>query len=213
MKTGTSSATGWKLTCLVVLLLLMSVGVGLAAEYLTVPEEQGLPYYARLMSRVGYTDTWAIVFYRPPEWVPETFNLLAPGGVAFDFNIDEDCPYLVEGYAIRDSEAPPGTPPLKQHLEEAEGETVEIWFIDGADARAAYQNEAEPDLTILEFLEMDSLLIGYADFFVEDLHPTGGAAVSFQALQASGSLLDGTTFSLLYVSSGGELKQTNLKFK
>ncbi|MEA3403758.1 MAG: hypothetical protein U9R79_21160 [Armatimonadota bacterium] len=213
MRTGTSSPAGWKLTCLVALLLLTSIGVGQAAERLTVPDEQSLPYYARILKYVGYTDTWAIVFYRPSECVPADFNLYGPGGVTFDFEInDEDCPVLVEGYAIRDPEAPPGTPPLKQHLEEADGEAVSIWFVDGAEAREALEEQGV--LTVPELEGMESLRIGLADSFLEDLHPVGGATVPFLDLNASGTLEDGTSFSMVHVTANsGFLTQTSLKFK
>ncbi|MFO8080204.1 MAG: hypothetical protein R6V07_07865 [Armatimonadota bacterium] len=216
MKTGTSSATGCKLTCVVVLLLLVSVGVGQAAERVTIPDQLSLPYYVRpLHLEVDGTNTTvvAFVFYRWPA--PDNWNLLR----LFDFSGIDENEYLlqVEGFAIRDPEAP--SPPMKQHLQEAAGGAVPILFADRSETDEFYyldrNGDGAPDriITFAELMGMASLREGLAAPFMEELHPAGGAERTLVSIQASGILDDGASFSLIYELLSGELKVASVKFK
>lgn len=202
MKARVSFAAGWKLTLLVALLVLvLSAGVTQAAERLTIPDQYwNLPYYARLMRLVG-TDTWAVVFYRPPDCVPDNFNLHD----FFDFGLDYDmCPFLMEGFAIWKDQAGVGGPPLQQALHDVKGTPVPIWFVSEADMLGALLRDDDgvpgPDLivTVPDLEGMSSLQRGWADSYQEQLRPTGGAEVPTAAYVASGILEDARSFFMLY---------------
>ncbi len=202
MKTRAHLSVGGSLTWLAVLLaLVLSAGVGQAAERLTIPDEySNLPYYARLMRLVG-TETWAVAFYRPPDCVPDSFNLHD----FFDFDLDYDmCPFLMEGFAIWKDQAGVGGPPLQQALHDVKGTPVPIWFVSEADMLGALLRDDDgvpgPDLivTVPDLAGMSSLQRGWADSYQEQLRPTGGAEVPTATYVASGILEDARSFFMLY---------------
>jgi hypothetical protein len=217
MKTRASFAAGWKLTWLAVLLaLVLSAGVGQAAQRLTIPDQySNLPYYARILRFVGYTDTVAVVFYRPPEWVPDDFNL----HLFYDFNVDPTCPLLVEGSATWEGEPGVGVPPFQMTLHEVEGTPVPIWFLDDAEVLAAYlsdrDGDGQPDyvITVPDLEVMPSLQRAWADSYEEQVHPTGGAQVPSINIVTSGMVEDGRSFFMLWERANTDfLTETILRF-
>jgi hypothetical protein len=217
METRAHFSLGGRLTWLSVLLaLVLSAGVGQAAERLTIPDEySNLPYYARILRFVGYTGTDAVVFYRPPECVPDDFNL----HLFYDFNIDPTCPLLVEGSATWEGEPGVGVPPFQMTLHEAEGTPVPIWFADDAEVLAAYlsdrNGDGEPDyaITVPDLEAMSSLQVGWADPYSEQIHPTGGARVPSINIVASGTVEGGGSFFMLWERANTDfLTETILKF-
>jgi len=169
-----------------VALVLLS-GAANAADRFLIPEQMGLPFYAR---GLGHTDdgSWVVTaFYRPLEWVPKNFNLLA----MFDFNIDPNCPLLVEGFAILEAG---GFSPIQEQLQNVPGVLMPICFAEGTEYLKAMANGKA---TFQELMRMESLLIGWADFYHETLQPLDpsdplGKAVG--NMVASGFLEDGRSF-------------------
>jgi hypothetical protein len=202
MKSRASSAAGWKLTWLAVLLaVVLSAGVSQAAVRVEIPgPSANMPYYARLLKFVD-DNTWAVVFYRLPECVPQDFNIHG----FFDFSpYPSTCPLLVEGFAIYEQGPGPGVPPFQQSLRNAKGTPVPIWFVSMADMLGALLRDEDgvpgPDLivTVPDLEAMASLRKGWADFYEEQLQPTGGAEVPTATHVASGFLEEGGCFFMHY---------------
>jgi len=164
---------------LVALLLLSSAAN--AADRLLIPEQMGLPFYTK---GLGHTDdgTWVVTaFYRPLEWVPENGDLYA-----LDFSIDPNCPLFVEGFAIFDQGAP-----VQLELRNVPGARLPICFAAGTDFLKAFNNGS---VSLRELMRMDSLVIGWADFYHEILQPMDASGKAVSNVVASGLLEDGRRF-------------------
>jgi hypothetical protein len=157
-----------------------------------------VPFYAREIVGPEWT---AFVFYRPPECVPEAFNLElffdVPG--AFSCN-----PMTTASFAV--FEHGPGLDP-GPHQARARGlGAVPIWFISTED----YLDAAADG--VLRMAELRALrpLMGSAQFYSETLHATGAANVPLLVVNATGALEDGRSFRLhakLNFSTGSRLVQ------
>lgn len=160
------------------------VGTVSAADLYLIPEElPGPPIYWRPASAWN-SDLVAHIFYRPPGCVPDDFNLLE----FFDDPGAYSCPLLVEGFSIRDQEA---GPPIYAQFREVE--LVPIWITTKSD----YQDAIEDGELTTEELSNISILVLYADFYKEILHPLDAAQVPKINIQASGPL-GGGSFSIQY---------------
>lgn len=150
-----------------------------------------VPFYARIESReILHNDEWAvIVFYRPPECVPDDFNLLDFYAFPDEFGPGAfGCtPPTTDGFIIWEGE--PGITPIQIKLHGLG--VVPVWFVSWAELEMAVGDD---ELTIIELAGLSSLLVGTADFYSETLHPTGAAQVPMINYVARGYLEDGTPF-------------------
>ena len=186
MKPRITLTAGRKLKWLAPLLaLVLLAGGALAAERFLIPQQLGLPFYAR---GLGHTDTgWVVTaFYRPLECVPKNVDLYL-----VDFNIDPACPLFVEGFAVLEEGA---FMPMHEELQNVPGAPMPICFAESTEFLKAVANGK---VTVRELTGMKSLLIGWADFYHETLQPLNpsdplGKAVS--NVVASGFLEDGRSF-------------------
>ena len=100
----------------------------------------------------------AIPFWRPPDLIPDDFNLLDtfdPGAIGL--------PLLVEGFLRLRESGPPAW--------EARGlGELPFWFVSVSDFEAA---AADGELTIVELSALASLVTGTADFYQEQNHIFG----------------------------------------
>ena len=143
-----------------------------------------LPFYARIESgEIFHDDEWAvIIFYRPPECVPDEFDLLD----FYDWNAFGCAPYTTDGFIIWEGE-PGGTPiQIKLHGLGA----VPVWFVNWPDL----EEEVDDGELLMSELEAMEKLVGSAAFYTETLHPTGGVKVPMINYVALGELEDGTPF-------------------
>jgi hypothetical protein len=146
-----------------------------------------LPCYARIgREEIYHTDEWAaIVFYRPPEYVPGDFNLLD----FYDFAAVGK-PTTTDGFIIWDAE-PWVSAPIQINLHGLGA--VPVWFVRWPELQGAI---ADDTLTITELGALESLLIGSASFYEETLHPDGGVRVPMIEFVAHGTLEDGQSFQV-----------------
>lgn len=109
LKTSVSFTAGRNLKWLVPLLtLVLLADAANAQQCLSVPDEfPGIPAYGRGVATRGVPTSdsvWcASVWYRPPQCVPNNFNLLmfADFGL-FDPSRAAECPFLMEGFMTWD---------------------------------------------------------------------------------------------------------------
>jgi len=163
-----------------------------------------LPLYARLERSGIFGDgQWvAVVFYRPPECIPVTFNLLD----LFDFENAWFCgPPTTDGFFVFKDPAVNPTP--MQQVLHGRG-AVPVWFVSHAEYVGAI---ADDTLTIGELASLPSRRIGYASFFHETLHPYGGSQMSHLEYDAHGVLEDGTSFHV-HVAATEARFDVNIKF-
>jgi hypothetical protein len=180
------------LLLLVVVALLLLVASSAYAKIRT-PGGGDVPFYARIeRGEIFHTDEWAaIVFYRPPQCVPnepgEEFNLLD----FYDWDNAFGCdPPTTDGFMIWDGE--PGlSDPIQIKLRGLGA--VPVWFVAWPELEAAI---ADDSLIMSELEEMSSLLTGSASFYTETLHPTGVVQVPMINYVAHGLLDDGRSFKV-----------------
>jgi hypothetical protein len=174
-----------------------------------------VPFYARISTigtpdQIFHDDQWAvIVFYRPPECVPDDFNLLGffdfpgPSGPgAFACN-----PPTTDGFNLwRTGPGVDAAPFLA--VTHGLG-AVPVWFISWPELEAAVQDGV---LTMgeLEALPSESLLIGSADYFRQVLQPHDAAVVPMTQFVARGSLEDGRAFRVHGLFIEGTIIQTDV---
>lgn len=171
---------------------------------LSMPEEDpGPPFYARVGVQILETDRWvAIPFYRSPECVPPTFNLLefydfpgpnGPGAFA--------CPLLTGGFLLIESDAPLGTFP-KRAVFNSSGNP--IWFV-GAPAFHAATRDG-----VLTMSELESLrpLRGVATRYHETLFPREEDHKIL--ISAEGLLEDGGSFSFHVAHIGDQIVRISI---
>lgn len=168
------------------------------------------PYYANIEpGYIYHTDEWAaIVFYRPPECVPD--------GVPYDFDLLDlfdvpgafGCtPPTTDGFIIWESE-PWLSSPIQVSLHGLGA--VPVWFVSWPELQAAV---ADGSLPMSELKAMGSLLTGSASFYQETLHPDGGAQVPMINFVAHGTLQDGRSFQVHAKAGPAGVTQVNIAFK
>jgi hypothetical protein len=188
---------------------LLAIGVGLfavgagAAERLLVPEQMDLPWY---VLGLGHTEDFAwlgSVFYRPLE--------TAPGDIAVNDLVyvdSEAYPLRVEGFGVVNEG---DFYPLNAVLRNRPGEVVEICFCSAQDTAKALKNDGR--VTVKELRTMHSLMVGYADFYLEVNQPLdpGDRGQGFSRdVIAMGELEDGRPFYLRSVFTNGAY---NIEFR
>jgi hypothetical protein len=179
-------------------------GIAPAATRLDVPEDTpGYPFYARInRAELYHTNDWAaIAFYRNTASVPLDFNLLD----FFDFSVwatDTSDQLTMDGFEIW-GELPPMH--LAPSFTKSRGlGAVPVWFTSWPELQEAIADDA---LTIAELASLDSLRIGSATFYEENLHPTappelGGSQQGHISIAAHGYLDDGTRFQFETAAAG-----------
>jgi hypothetical protein len=176
------------------LIALVSAGISQAAVR---QELSGLPFYARGADTPAeaYTDgvTAVIAFYRPPAFIPPTFNLMA----FYDFAMDPDCSSSVAGFAIFSPDTA-DLGPIQLNLKNTG--PMAVWFVSLVELQDA---QSDGIMTIDELASLPSLVKGTATFYTETLHAYGAAQRTLVTIVASGSLEDGTSFAYQIVGNQG----------
>jgi hypothetical protein len=146
------------------------------------PELPGPPWYANFSADFIPTDdgTVGIAFIRDPSCIPADFNLL----LMFDAPAAFGCELTIEGKSWRWT----ATDPFPFQSRYWGLGAVPIYFVDEAELAAATQDGV---LTIGELQALPSLLIGFADSFLEVIHNEnqGGAGKGHEVQNASGTIL------------------------
>jgi len=147
------------------------------------PERPGPPFYANFSADFIPSDdgTVAIAFYREPSCIPADFNLLD----LFDVPAAFGCELTIEGKLWWYD---PETDPFPFKIQQWGLGAVPIYFVDEAELAAAAQDGV---LTIGELQALPSLLIGFADSYLEVIHNSnqGGAGKGHSVLNASGTII------------------------
>jgi len=168
-----------------------------ASDRLLFPEDfPGLPAYLALPENdLGFTDgEWACIpVYRELSGVPGDFNLLdgldnaTPARVAYAQSV----PLHVQGFVIRDN--PPPSPPQTLYIEDVPG--MPILFVRWDELQLEI---ADGKIFIDELLSMNSLIIGQATMYMEEIQVLGGAVVSSHRRVTFGELEGGGSFLCTY---------------
>ncbi len=152
-------------------------------QYFPSPELPGPPWYANFSADFIPTDdgTVGIQFIREPSCIPTDFNLL----LQFDVPAAWGCELTIEGKVWWHD---PETDPFPFQERYYGLGAVPIYFVDEAELAAATQDGV---LTIGELQALPSLLVGFADSFLEVIHNSnqGGAGKGHEVLNASGTIL------------------------
>jgi hypothetical protein len=148
----------------------------------TIPPLPGPPAYANFAADFIPTDDGivGIAFIREPSCIPADFNLL----LGFDVPAAWGCELTIGGRAWRYEVTDP-VPFQARYLGLG---AVPFYFVDEAELAAATQDGV---LTIGGLQALPSLLIGFADSFLEVVHNSnqGGAGFGHEVLNASGTIL------------------------
>lgn len=192
----------WVLTALVAIGLVQIVGVASAADRLRVPDDMDLPFY---VVGLGHTDDgWVgTVFYRSLDDAPD--DITVNQFVAVD---PDDYPLNVEGFLVW---VLGEYAPMVMKLANQPGQVVEIAFTSAED----YLPAMEGGTTVKEIKEMPSLIVGYADCFLEVQQPADRSVPGkgfHHGTIASGVLEDGRPFQVYSVYTGGTFHM-NLKVR
>jgi len=196
MKPRISLTAGRKLKWLVPLVALaLLAGVAGAADRLRIPGDMDLPFYAVGLGHNSDVTWVATVFYRPFE--------TAPGDLVvnqFVLGLDAtEYPLSVEGFAVLQEG---DFFPMSSSLYNRPDGVVEICFTTAEDYAPAMVNGT----TIDELRVMPSLMVGYADFYLEVQQPAGrdvaGGGFS-RTIIASGVLEDGRPFFVRHARTAG----------
>jgi len=152
-------------------------------QYFPSPELPGPPWYAHFSADFIPTDdgTVGIAFIREPSCIPTDFNLL----VQFDVPAAWGCELTIEGKVWWYD---PETDPFPFQERDYGLGAVPIYFVDEAELAAATQDGV---LTIGELQALPSLLIGFADSYLDVIHNSnqGGRGKGTEVLNASGTIL------------------------
>jgi hypothetical protein len=189
---------GRTLRLLIIVAALLLIASSASAKVRT---DAMMPYYARIERDGAYhTDEWAaIVFYRPPECVPDAFDLL----VFFDFAAFECAPPTVDGFMVWAGDVP------SQANLHGLGD-VPVWFVAWPELEAAMEDDI---LTMSDLEGMESLLVGSASFYKETIHPYGGAQVPMLNYVAHGTLSDGRSFQVNVTWAAKDIRNVRIEFK
>lgn len=172
-------------------------------------QDPGPPFYARVTSiqdQFFHDDAWlAIPFYRPPACVPPEFNLLQ----LFDFPGPNgpgafECPILLEGFLLTETDAPPGRFPKQVILK---GSDSPIWFVPWQDFQEAM---ADGIVTVQELETLDPL-IGTTRRYHETLRPREGDHLI--VIKADGTLADGRSFSFHVTHQEDRTRALQIRFR
>ena len=149
----------------------------------TIPPLPGPPIYANFSADFIPADDGivGIAFIREPSCIPTDFNLL----LQFDVPAAWGCELTIEGRVWRYEVTDPF--PFQMRLWGL-GAVPIYYFVDEAELAAATQDGV---LTIGELQALPSLLIGFADSYLEVIHNSnqGGAGFGHEVLNASGTIL------------------------
>jgi hypothetical protein len=143
------------------------------------------PFYARIVEGEIINDgEWAvIIFYHPPDCVPDNFNLL----VFFDYSA-VTCDPTTDGFTIWSGE-PWVSAPIQMKLQQAG--LVPVWFVKLNIIEAAVEDGI---LNMPELETLPTLVRGSADLYTETLHPSEAVKVPMINYVAQGHLEDGQSF-------------------
>lgn len=168
---------------------LVLVTVQGAAANVRLEDAGQVPFYARFAHDEVLTDgQWAaIAFYRPPDCVPDGFNLMN----FFDDNAFGCQPPTTDGFQIWKNGLGLDEAPLLTVLHGLGA--VPVWFVTWPELEGEM---ADGSVTIGDLEAMSSRFAGSADSFHETLKPAGGGKNSMLALIMSGTLDDGRSFWL-----------------
>ena len=148
----------------------------------TIPPLPGPPLYANFAADFIPTDDGivGIAFIREPSCIPTDFNLL----LQFDVPAAFGCELTIEGKAWRYE----ATDPFPFQMRLWGLGAVPIYFVDEAELAAATQDGV---LTIGELQALPSLLVGFADSYLDVVHNDnqGGRGKGTEVLNASGTIL------------------------
>ena len=196
-------------------IVLIFVAIALVASPSTVysntrtGEGGDLPYYARIeRGEILHTDEWAaIIFYRPPECVPEDFNLLD----FYNFDAFSCAPPTTDGFIIWSGE-PWLSDPIQINLKGLGA--VPVWLVKWSELETAIGDD---ELTMTELVEMPSLLKGSAIIYAETLHPlTGKPDVKKPPMieyVARGALIDGGSFYIHALMVVGKISKMVIELR
>ena len=185
MVTKCSNIAGkWLSVALIVtaIMVIILVSLSFASVRETITPDNYAPIYA---DWYGNEDWMAFIFYRNPDDVPAGFNLLEFYDIPDAFGV----PLTVEGAAIFKN--PNDLSPLQAEMKGLGA--VPIWFISRGDYATA---KGDGVLTMTELESIPSLIKGSADFYTETLLSEGHPAILLKNIEASGTLEDGSKFSL-----------------
>jgi hypothetical protein len=131
-------------------------------QYFPSPEQPGGPFYANFAADFMPTDggTVGIAFVREPSYIPADFNLLLGSDPPAAFG----CELTIHGKLWWHD---PETDPYPFQIRRWGNGAVPIYFVDEAELAAATQDGV---LTIGELQALPSLLIGFADSFLQVTH-------------------------------------------
>lgn len=161
-------------------------------------EDPGMPFYARVEPappHVYSDEQWAMIpFYRDPDCVPESFNLLT----FFDPPAAFGCASMVSGHSLWHGAVGNGAP---KHVVIHGMGKVPVWFVPQVAMADALSDGM---LTLAEVEGLPGLVKGSAGIFSEMLHPHplppslggGGHPVPKIMLNARGTLEDGRSFAV-----------------
>ena len=160
-----------------------------------VENEDGPPFYARFGENEMFGDgeQVVVVFYRPPDCIPDDFNL----NQFFHFPGEESpgayacAPPTVS--SIDTWETAPGEDPAPLVSETTGLGAVPVWFFAEADIQAAL---ADGTVTIGELEALPSRQVGTATTYDELLHPSQSNENALVQFTAEGALEDGTAFTV-----------------
>ena len=177
-------------------------------------DDPGPPFYARtdhVPPFVFNDGEWAaVVFYRDPNCIPASFNLIQ----FFDPPAAFGCQLTVQGYSLW-QEALTGAPKIAKS---SGAGSVPVWFAPVEEVNQVIQ---DGDLTIDELEGLAGLLIGYADQFDETIQPHplppemggGGHPNPKVIVDAKGQLEDGRQFNLHIMQVRDEVKVIQIQFR
>jgi hypothetical protein len=174
-----------------------------------------MPFYARveLLPPFIFNDgEWAaIIFYREPECVPASFNLIS----VFDVPAAFSCSCIVHGSSLWHGAIFNGTPKISNISGNG---AVPVWFVPWN----AVKDQARADgvLTIADLQQIEGKLVGYAGKYKEVLHPHsdpafggGGHPNPKMIVNAKGQLEDGPRFNLHITWVHDEVKAIQIQFR
>jgi hypothetical protein len=180
MKTAQFFRPGRTIALLAIGVALLITAYGVSANTRT-DGGGDLPYYARIeRNEVLQDGEWAaIVFYRPPACVPDSFNLLN----FYDFAAFDCTPPTTDGFIIWSGE-PWESDPIQIRL--YENPVVPVWFVEWVELKEAIRG----GLTMPELEALPSLRTGSATTYSETLHPSGAVKVPMINIVAEGNMDD-----------------------